>query len=109
MTSSSININNSLQGSNHLIQKALDRMYEIILLLMKEWKEWKGWTKIGGVGGVGGTSKGLIALRNVISGWKKIGSKYLNGMMKEWIVLWEKLLAYLLLLKVSSICVIEWW
>jgi hypothetical protein len=78
-------------------------MYEIVLLLMKEWKEWKGWTKIGG-----GSSKGLIVLRNVISGWKNNGSKFLNGMMKEWIVLWEKLLAYLLLLKVSSICVIEW-
>jgi hypothetical protein len=109
MTSSSININNSLQSSNHLIQKAIDRMYEIIQLLMKKWNQLKEWTKIGGGGGVGeGTSKGLIVLRNVISGWKNNGSKFLNGMMKEWIVLWEKLLAYLLFLKVSSICVIEW-
>ena len=86
-------------------------MYEIIQLLMKEWKQWKEWTKIGGGGGGGvggGTSKSLIVLRNVISGWKNNGSKFLNGMMKEWIVLWEKLLAYLLFLKVSSICVIEW-
>jgi hypothetical protein len=88
-------------------------MVEIIHLLMKEWKEWKGWkgwTKVVvGGGGVAGNSKGFVVLRNVISGWKKIGSKYFNVMMKEWIVLREKLLAYLLLVKVSSICVIESW
>ena len=101
MTSSNININNSLQSSNNLIQRALERIYEIVVL-MKQWKGWKGWKEWKGwKGGRGGGSKGFVALNNVISGWKEKGNGYFNGMMKEMNELRNKLLAYLLLLKVS--------